>query len=392
MYTVGDLAKEMGISVRTVRFYDEKGILRPAGYSQAGYRIYDENSVEKLQKILMLRFLDFSLEQIEQMVGDEEVDVRQSLAEQERLLTEKLEHLERVLLAVRRAKSAEKPDLWKKLREIVELTREREFVDEQYRDDENFNKRVNIHEYSTAEVGFFSWMLEKLKLESGMKILEIGCGNAVFWKEVAPLLPERLEIHLTDYSSGMLAGAAETVEEIQEKFPQKKFRFVLEKRDAENFSYPVGDFDRIMANHVLFHLKKDSRPSLYLTIRDLLKEKGIFSCSLIGREHNRELHQLLKQFDSRLDIPSDFFDIYLETAEDELQEYFPAIQWWEQDNTLLVPDTEAIFQYVSSYSKENAERLAEEKERFCTMIDKQKNSDGFFFIHKATGCVVCKKG
>ncbi len=59
MYTVGDLAKEMGISVRTVRFYDEKGILRPAGYSQAGYRIYDENSVEKLQKILMLRFLDF---------------------------------------------------------------------------------------------------------------------------------------------------------------------------------------------------------------------------------------------------------------------------------------------------------------------------------------------
>ena len=98
MYTVGDLAKEMGISVRTVRFYDEKGILRPAGYSQAGYRIYDENSVEKLQKILMLRFLDFSLEQIEQMVGDEEVDVRQSLAEQERLLTEKLEHLERVLL------------------------------------------------------------------------------------------------------------------------------------------------------------------------------------------------------------------------------------------------------------------------------------------------------
>ena len=147
MYTVGDLAKEMGISVRTVRFYDEKGILRPAGYSQAGYRIYDENSVEKLQKILMLRFLDFSLEQIGQMVGDEEVDVRQSLAEQERLLTEKLEHLERVLLAVRRAKSAEKPDLWKKLREIVELTREREFVDEQYRDDENFNKRVNIHEY-----------------------------------------------------------------------------------------------------------------------------------------------------------------------------------------------------------------------------------------------------
>lgn len=391
MYTVGELAKELGVSVRTVRFYDEKGILRPVGYSQAGYRIYDAGSVEKLQKILMLRFLDFSLEQIGQMVGDADVDVRQSLAEQERLLAGKLEHLERVLLAVRRARTAQKPDLWRNIRQVVELTREREFVIEQYRDDENFNKRVNIHEYSTAEVGFFPWMLEKLKIKAGMKILEIGCGNALFWKEVAPLLPEKLEIHLTDYSEGMLARAAETVQEIQKKFPQKMFRFVLEKRDAENFSYPVGDFDRIMANHMLHHLKKATRPSLYLAIRNLLKEKGIFSCSMIGREHNRELHQFLKKFDSRLDIPSDFFDIYLETAQDELQEYFTGIQWWEQDNNLLVPDTELILQYVSSYSKENAARLEEEKERFCTMVEKQKNADGFFFIHKATGLLICKK-
>ena len=101
MYTAGELAKKLGVSARTVRFYDEKGILRPVGYSEAGYRIYDESSVEKLQKILMLRYLKFSLEQIKQMIEPGDIDVRQSLAEQERLLIEKSEHMERVLFAVR---------------------------------------------------------------------------------------------------------------------------------------------------------------------------------------------------------------------------------------------------------------------------------------------------
>ncbi|MBD5158111.1 MAG: MerR family transcriptional regulator, partial [Butyrivibrio sp.] len=84
MFTAGELAKKLGISARTVRFYDEKGILCPVNYSETGYRIYDESSVEKLQKILMLRFLDFSLEQIGNMIEAGNLDVRESLREQEK--------------------------------------------------------------------------------------------------------------------------------------------------------------------------------------------------------------------------------------------------------------------------------------------------------------------
>lgn len=184
MFTAGELAKKLGISARTVRFYDEKGILCPVNYSEAGYRIYDETSVEKLQKILMLRFLDFSLEQISDMVGERNLDVRQSLKEQEKLLLQRMEHLERILAAVRQAQVLDNDSLWEKLRQIIEITQEREFVIEQYQNEENLNQRINIHEYSTAEVGFYPWMLEKLHLESGMRILEIGCGNAAFGKQL----------------------------------------------------------------------------------------------------------------------------------------------------------------------------------------------------------------
>ena len=64
MYTAGELAKILNVSARTVRFYDEKGILKPLDHSESGYRLYDDSSVEKLEKILLLRFLDFSIEQI----------------------------------------------------------------------------------------------------------------------------------------------------------------------------------------------------------------------------------------------------------------------------------------------------------------------------------------
>lgn len=391
MFTAGELAKKLGISARAIRFYDEKGILRPVSYSDSGYRIYDESSIEKLQKILLLRFLDFSLEQIGDIVEAENMDVFQSLKSQERLLLQKLEHLERVLEAVRQAQMAEDGLLWEKLRNIIEIIQEREFVIEQYQNETNLRNRINIHEYSTAKVGFYPWMFEKLQLKAGMRVLDIGCGNAAFWKAMAPQLPEKLELHLTDYSDGMLESAEKTLKEIQVSFPEKQLTCFFDKRDAEKFTYPTNGFDRIMANHMLFCMKKETRPDLYQTIFGLLKKGGIFSCSLIGKESNRELHNFLKKYYPAIKIPAEKFDIFLETAQEELKPFFSDIAWWEQDNDLLVPDSELVFNYVSSYSKEAAEILRKDRVKFLKLVEEQKNSEGLFYIHKSTGMVVCHK-
>lgn len=389
MFTAGELAKKLGISARTVRYYDEKGILCPVAHSEAGYRIYNETSVEQLQKIIMLRFLDFQLDQISEIVKTSHSDIRQSLNEQEKLLLQKTEHLERVLDAVRQAQNAADDLLWEELRRIIAIIQEKEFVIQQYQTENNLEKRINIHEYSTADVGFYPWMLEKLHLRPGMRILEIGCGNAAFWKSTAPLIPEKLEIHLTDYSEGMLESAQKIVQEIQETFPEKRLTFILKRKDAENFNYlPIG-FDRIMANHMLYHIKKEKRLDLYQVIQKLLKEDGIFSCSLIGREHNRELHQLLRRCYPEVKIPSESFDINLETAEEELRQFFSGIRWWEQKNDLLVPDAKLVYDYVSSYSKGIAEILQKYKTVFLKRVENEKNSDGLFYIHKSTGVVLC---
>ena len=256
IYTAGELAKLLGVTARTVRFYDEKKLLMPCGYSKGGYRLYNEDSAKRLQKIIMLRFLDFSLEQIQKIMQEESLDLTQSLEEQESLLLEKKEHIERMIVAVRNMKHASKEQVWEHMRRIVDITKEREEVIQQYIKDDNLKKRISIHDYSTADIGFYPWMFSKICLEPNMKILDIGCGNGAFWKKVASKLPQGLEIHMVDYSDGMLKSVSRTIEEIQAQYSEKKLKFVVEKRDAANFSYPVKGFDRIMANHMLYHIDK----------------------------------------------------------------------------------------------------------------------------------------
>ena len=93
LYTAGEIAKIAGVSLRTIRFYDVKGLLKPVSYSDAGYRYYNQESLIILQRILMLKYLGFSLQQIEAMIQDDiatKRDMNTQLAEQKQLLQENL--------------------------------------------------------------------------------------------------------------------------------------------------------------------------------------------------------------------------------------------------------------------------------------------------------------
>ena len=70
--TAGELAKRVGISSRTVRYNDSKGLLKPDERSSGGYRLYDKQSVFRLQQIIVLKFLGFSLDEISSALSQNE--------------------------------------------------------------------------------------------------------------------------------------------------------------------------------------------------------------------------------------------------------------------------------------------------------------------------------
>lgn len=97
MMTVNEVSKLTGVSIRALQYYDAIGLLPPAGYTEAGYRLYDDAAMERLQQILLFRELEFPLKEIKRILDSPNFDQSKALKQQIELLTMKKEHLENLI-------------------------------------------------------------------------------------------------------------------------------------------------------------------------------------------------------------------------------------------------------------------------------------------------------
>lgn len=105
---IKEFAAFTGVSVRTLHYYDEIGLLKPACVDRSsGYRYYDEQSLLRMQEILFYRELDFPLKSIEKILSSPHYDTARALREQQKLLILKKERLERLIAAVDNAMKGE---------------------------------------------------------------------------------------------------------------------------------------------------------------------------------------------------------------------------------------------------------------------------------------------
>jgi len=101
MKTVNEVSRLTGVSVRTLRYYDSIGLLKPSGLTDAGYRLYDDDALERLQLILLYRELQFPLKEICRILESPDCDRTRILAQQVELLNLKKEHLENLITFAR---------------------------------------------------------------------------------------------------------------------------------------------------------------------------------------------------------------------------------------------------------------------------------------------------
>ena len=94
MMTVKQVSELTGVSIRTLRYYDEIGLLPPASHTEGGYRLYDDTALERLQQILLFRELEFPLKDIVRIVSSPDFDRGKALEQQIELLELKKQHLE----------------------------------------------------------------------------------------------------------------------------------------------------------------------------------------------------------------------------------------------------------------------------------------------------------
>jgi len=99
-YTIKKIANLSGVSARTLRFYDEIDLLKPARVNSSGYRIYGQNEVNRLQQILFYREMDLKLEEIKEILDNPDFDVEQALMEHQEKLMAKRQEIDRLLASV----------------------------------------------------------------------------------------------------------------------------------------------------------------------------------------------------------------------------------------------------------------------------------------------------
>lgn len=99
-YKIKEVAELVGVTVRTLHYYDEIGLLKVSKLTEAGYRIYTESDLDTLQQILFFRELDFSLQQIKSIMNNPNFDKKHALEGQKDILTKKKKRLEKIINSI----------------------------------------------------------------------------------------------------------------------------------------------------------------------------------------------------------------------------------------------------------------------------------------------------
>lgn len=379
-YSTGQFAKLANVTERTIRYYDKIGVLKPSFVMENGYRRYTQSDLLKLQKILSLKHMGFSLEEIYPMVSKEQ-NIKESFSMQIDLLDSQIKHLQVIRDSMESfVQNVDEKNIdWNQIISLLQMFDLESSIVEQYKNSNNLNVRISLHDqFSTNKTGWFNWLFKQIDFSKVNRLLEIGCGNGKLWENRDIDLRNR-EIFLSDISEGM-------VHEVRKKLG-KDYNCIV--ADCQAIPFKDGYFDAVIANHVLFYVQNLDKG--LSEICRVLKDNGTFYCSTYGKKHMKEITELVQSFDSRVELSQNsLFDIFgIENGEEILKKYFKSVQFIQYEDSLIVDQAQPLVDYIMSCHGNQNEiigpKIHEFKNYVETIILKKRN----IRISKQAGLFVC---
>lgn len=386
-YSSGQFAKKAHVTLRTIRYYDKQNILKPSAKTSAGARLYTEADFAKLQQILLLKYLGFSLQDIREMTlaSADQQYLLESMRVQKKLIQERIEEMQAMNDAIDSTMGAiqQKQEMdWNRMLDLIHLTAMERSLKTQYQNAANISARIRLHrEYSVNPKGWFPWLLEQCELHEGMRILEIGCGNGALWSENREWLPEHMQVVLSDKSDGMLR-------DVQRELGEDE-RFSYERFDCNEIPYGEAAFDLVIANHVLFYC--EDIPQVLSECKRVLRPNGQFLCSTYGRNHMKEITQLVQRFNKDIVLSADclYEHFGLENGAEILRTFFPKAEKHIYKDAIEIDEPEPLISYILSCHGNQNQLLLDQYKEFGEFVSQQMR--GGFHITKEAGAFICKK-
>ena len=389
LYTIGQLAKLAGISTKTLRVYERKGLLIPERNDENKYRMYGEEAVRTLEKIQLMKWLDFSLDQIAEFLQlYENVSREKMLLEQKRLLEKKRAQLNTVIAHVDRAVQECKLDeqdsntFLKSLGSIVRNQRADELVG-------------HLARHSNNEPwGWSRFVVDTVGVQTDMRVLDAGAGWGNLWRCNEERLPDGLSVTCVDRRNTHMETFCAFLEEQKAagKFVNNEFTFVWD--DLETMSFEKN-YDRIFFNHTVSHIA--DRKALYRKFYEALAETGVLTCTWGGylfydnmQPFFREFFGTCPELDKGLAKHKERADAW----EQELREVFPIVENHAYVIKLNFATAEEFLDYIVQVCKPVREVLELRREEFLSYLrgkEVLKNEQGVYEFTRDTCLFTCRK-
>ena len=266
---------------------------------------------------------------------------------------------------------------------MSKLTDQQYLKTDQYKDASNLDARVTIHQrFSTNPYGWFKWVFDiLLKLPEDAKILELGCGHGLLWKENAGRIPANWKITLSDLSAGMLDAAWRNLVITGRTFQFKEI-------DAQSIPFEDESFDAVIANFMLYHVP--DRSKALNEIKRVLKPGGTLIAATVGDNHMKEMMNYLQKVHVNNIWESYAISFTLENGLKQLQSVFAEVSLSRYEDGLNVTEIGPIMAYIRS-SMRATELSEDELVKIQANLEEELKEKGSILIQKDSGLFEAKK-
>ena len=212
---------------------------------------------------------------------------------------------------------------------------------DQYHSAVNLNHRIALHErFSTNKTHWAEWIFQHLAVKEAHRVLAVGCGNATQWRENVGRYPQETQFVLMDLSVGMLSSA-------RRGFSPLENRFMVVNGDAHFIPFPPAYFDRVTANHMLYHV-----PNIDWAVAEcarVVKPSGLLMAATNGMNHMTDFYGLLSAFDAAFSPPNIAKRRFgLRNGAKYLLKHFHEVRSKLYNCDLWVTDAQALVNYAFS--------------------------------------------
>ena len=384
---IGEFAKKSGVTVKTLLHYDKIGLLKPSEKTEAGYRIYCEDDLLKLQQITTLKFIGLSLNEISHILHESGENLENMITIQKKALEEKKKHLQLVIDVFNKAENKAKENGFldaNNLIDIIKITNMEKSIKEQYKSDKNLNLRSNLHSYNINKVDWDTWCFNQMNFIKNGRILELGCGPGKLWHKNKERIDKSLNIILSDFSKSMLKIAKDKLEDIDHNF-------IYREINAEDIPYEDNSFDIVIAQHMIYFVP-DIEKALR-EIRRVLLPGGTLYVTANSCDSMAELNELAEKFTPNGGLNTNGFSsrFDLEHGKEILKKYFKEVDVEILEGKIIVDDAKPVVSYKASTIQGSSILFGEKKKEFTKYLEDYIKENGNISITTKTCIFKAKK-